>query len=883
MPTLEEFCCKRGCYECVEEAKERTKLDCNECGEGINEDDIEMCILWLDVVGLFPAMKSKNSGRILRRQAVKGPLKVRGFKWKHGARYIRVNKHLTGDLSKVAKFLPWRRFTGGVAPGMTSEEANSVDGDVEKQWCFPRSAPNEQEEKEIIARCAEIATRTIFENFCYKFGGKTYKQTDGGPIGARVTMCLARVVMHDWGEQYQQILTKACLRIALLGSYVDDVRQGTTVLRLGMRFDHTIMEFKWSMEAEVEDKTLKEIEEEPTNRRMSRICLPAMNAINPDLVFTAEVPEDFADGKLPTLDTKFWQMGGLEAKGQETFGGMPANSKLIDYRINHSYFEKEMRTPYVIMKRSAMSDHSRYNILANELVRRLSNMKREETTHEEKEEVVEHFIQQCKTSGYSRHETREGVVSGIKGWKRKCTRRERDGIDFYRSGRSTLGARTKKKLTEKSTWYKNKRKREDEDEEEEATKTCHSPRKRKRGEGGGNSGGLEAQMPGRFEGITATKVEEVQESAIAVIMVPFTRGSELAKRVRQYEMMAREQSGWYLKVVERAGDSLTDLLHRSDPWSGEDCQREACLHCETKIWSGKYKTQDCSKRNCIYETWCRTCQERDEERIEEDCGEDEERKKEEKKKIKLHKYVGETSRSVFERAWEHNHSRDQLHTSSHMLKHIIEKHGEEEDPDKTQFGVRVVRYTRRAFERQIIESVLIQEERSHFILNSKSEYNRCSLPRLTANLGNREWKKRRKEEEEEKEREAALERVITTMRKERNYRRKGETNKQDEPADKRRRISKEEWKRVQQTKEIGEKRRERGEDETEVEENPSKKRKPNDIRNYMGENRTSEEKTREEGHESAAKGAPQEQKMRKQHMEGGSQENSWRKTSGTSS
>ena len=127
-----------------------------------------------------------------------------------------------------------------------------------------------------------------------------------------------------------------------------------------------------------------------------------------------------------------------------------------------------------------------------------------------------------------------------------------------------------------------------------------------------------------------------------------------------------------------------------------------------------------------------------------------------------------TSRSVFERAWEHNHSRDQLHTSSHMLKHIIEKHGEEEDPDKTQFGVRVVRYTRRAFERQIIESVLIQEERSHFILNSKSEYNRCSLPRLTANLGNREWKKRRKEEEEEKEREAALERVITTMRKERN-------------------------------------------------------------------------------------------------------------------
>ena len=89
-------------------------------------------------------------------------------------------------------------------------------------------------------------------------------------------------------------------------------------------------------------------------------------------------------------------------------------------------------------------------------------------------------------------------------------------------------------------------------------------------------------------------------------MVPCTSGAELAKRIRQYEMMAKEQSGWYLKVVERGGDTLTDLLHRSDPWSGEDCRRDACLACETKSRTNKNKnkTQDCSKRNCIYETWC---------------------------------------------------------------------------------------------------------------------------------------------------------------------------------------------------------------------------------------------------------------------------------------
>ena len=130
-------------------------------------------------------MISKNNGKILRRQAAKNKLKVRGFKWKHGARYIRIHKHLTGDSRKVWKFLPWRRKQGGVEPGIISEEIKSMDGDIEKQWCFPRCEPNEQEEREIIARCAEIATRSIFENFCYKFGGKTYKQTDGGPIGGK--------------------------------------------------------------------------------------------------------------------------------------------------------------------------------------------------------------------------------------------------------------------------------------------------------------------------------------------------------------------------------------------------------------------------------------------------------------------------------------------------------------------------------------------------------------------------------------------------------------------------------------------------------------------------------------------------------------------------
>ena len=54
---------------------------------------------------------------ILRRQTAENPMKVKGFSWRHRERYMRLHKHLTGDLGNVAKFLPWRRNKGVVDHG----------------------------------------------------------------------------------------------------------------------------------------------------------------------------------------------------------------------------------------------------------------------------------------------------------------------------------------------------------------------------------------------------------------------------------------------------------------------------------------------------------------------------------------------------------------------------------------------------------------------------------------------------------------------------------------------------------------------------------------------------------------------------------------------
>ena len=138
-------------------------------------------------------------------------------------------------------------------------------------------------------------------------------------------MAAARIVMSDWGENWRCILEKSGITIGMLDGYVDDVRNQSTCLRYGSRWDDDSKTFKVNEDDKQEDLRLRRDMQETSNARMVRVCLPAINSINGDLVFTAEIPEEFKDNKLPTLDFFLW----LERSGL----------------LNHSYFQKSMKTP----------------------------------------------------------------------------------------------------------------------------------------------------------------------------------------------------------------------------------------------------------------------------------------------------------------------------------------------------------------------------------------------------------------------------------------------------------------------------------------------------------------------------------------------------------
>ena len=164
----------------------------------------------------------------------------------------------------------------------------------------------------------------------------------------------------------------------------------------------------------------------------------------------------------------------------------------------------------------------------------------------------------------------------------------------------------------------------------------------------------------------------------AVMFVPYTPKSKLAVQLREAEEKLESLTGYRIKIVERAGQKLKDLLHSSNPWRGEDCGRKACLLCSTKQKLKKHLKQDCRKRSLVYEVWCQDCKERGEKEIEKEEGDNIEGIEEKKRKMKIFKYIGEKSRSVFERAAEHQIAFKIISNGSFMLKHWLEMHEEEE-------------------------------------------------------------------------------------------------------------------------------------------------------------------------------------------------------------
>ena len=554
-----------------------------------------------DVEALYPSLDADRVAKIIYEAILNSKVTWQNVDYLEACRYIALNWSAEEcRKNKLRRVLPTRRGKTGVRPGVRGEGPMGLDTGDSEQWRFPRVKLTEEEKKEIVATVMKIATEFMFKSHIYTFAGKMYKQKTGGPIGLRGTCAIARLVMQVWDKKWLDRMAKLNVAIELAMRYMDDGRAILYAIKAGWRWAEG--ELKFCRRWELEDQELT-----PTERTR-RVLHGTMMGIEDFLNFTMETGEDFSSGWLATLDTDL-RMGD--------------NNQVL-----YNFYEKPMSSNMCINKDSGMDENSKMKILANDLVRRLLNTS-ESLGMENRIKVVDDYSQKLLNSGYRREQVQRIIVNGIKAYERKL-KEHRDGIrNLHRTAGESGGARSRKKLLDKSEWFKGKRKTRKETEEQnpEASNTIRQ-------------GGVKKSYE-KYKIISYKKQqdERTDMKTRTVLFVEQTEKGRLAKSIREVLTRLESLLGFRVKVVERSGTSLRNLMPNTNPWAGSHCSRTECTTCNQV---GEVKP-DCTRRNLVYENICN------------DCNPGAVKKGElvEVNKEVPSVYVGETARFICERAKEH--------------------------------------------------------------------------------------------------------------------------------------------------------------------------------------------------------------------------------------
>ena len=115
----------------------------------------------------------------------------------------------------------------------------------------------------------------------------------------------------------------------------------------------------------------------------------------------------------------------------------------------------------------------------------------------------------------------------------------------------------------------------------------------------------------------------------SISFVPPTPGGELLRDLKQSEMELNKDDNERIKMVEKGGYKIKNMLVKKNPFTKTKCHEKWCPMCPEKY--GKFKLP-CNTNNTGYRWICRTCQQN-------------------KNLVKV--YEGETSRSIRIRSLEH--------------------------------------------------------------------------------------------------------------------------------------------------------------------------------------------------------------------------------------
>ena len=296
--------------------------------------------------------------------------------------------------------------------------------------------------------------------------------------------------------------------------------------------------------------------------------------------------------------------------------------------IMHEYYMKQVSSKAVIDARSTIPWKTKRTILVQQTIRILRNCS-EELPWNTKKEHLNQMMKRMQYSGYNQQFRYEVLMSALNAFEEMKKKDENGEQPLYRPKEWKKVERRKEKERKKKDWYKR--------------------------------GGYET-----------------------VIFVPCTHESILLKKLQR----DIDKSQLKVKLIEKAGTTLGNLLRTSDPRKDKKCDRTDCPVCTTG-GKGNCKTLDVN--------YFMTCENCEHDGI----------------------YKGTTTRGGYIRGKEHIGDMESKRDKSDMWRHCVEKHnGEIRD-----FRMDIVdTFKRDPMLRQVTESVRISRTKKEQLINKKEEY-----------------------------------------------------------------------------------------------------------------------------------------------------------------
>ena len=364
--------------------------------------------------------------------------------------------------------------------------------------------------------------------------------------------------------------------------------------------------------------------------------------------------------------------------------------------IRHQFYEKKVASNRVIGAKSAMPENTKIATLSQEIVRRMQNTGRD-VDEQNRVKILDDFMIKLSRSKYNEKQRMEILKSGLNGYYNKVIRENKGGEKINRDSRKNRGMRKVQKIIKKDKWHQ--RKKDDETNIKQTNKHRGSNKRK-------------------------AALDEINEKQTteSVIFVPVTPFGQLKRELQKWDdKYSRSLNIPRIKFMEKSGTKLKQIICKTNPWANRSCEQEKWEICKS---SEQKDLGTCRYESITYQIKCIQC---------------------EKDGVKS-SYLGESSRTLYERLKEHLDGEACENKENALWKHDVNHHR----GIKQEYSAKVIGRIQNPMKRQVTDKVLIERESNRQrLLNSKNEWGGEGIPRIT--IENNKEREKEKDEQEVKE------------------------------------------------------------------------------------------------------------------------------------